>query len=101
MELGEPLPRAERGQWVGLVPLDSGHNGTLALDTAGSSFDTVLALYRGTWIVDLATVAESGGFAGELSSGLRLEVTAGTTYPWPSTGTAGSRRRATPSETCG
>jgi Bacterial Ig domain/PASTA domain len=80
VELGEPFHARSTGGASLWYTWTAPATGTLALDTAGSSFDTVLALYRGTSFSDLTTIAENDNFGGELSSALRLEVTAGTTY---------------------
>ena len=54
--------------------------GTLTVSTAGSGFDTVLALYTGTSLNALAAVASNDDYGGTLQSRITPTVTAGTTY---------------------
>lgn len=81
-EAGEPTHAGVAGghsiwwTWV------ASGNGTLALDTQGSGVDTLLAVYTGTEVSTLASLAANDNGAG-LSGGVSaigLTVSAGTTY---------------------
>ena len=50
------------------------------LTTAGSSFDTILAVYRGTSLTGLTAVAGNDDFGGALTSRVTFSAVAGTTY---------------------
>ena len=81
-ETGEPNPCAPIGKtvWYRLVP---GSSGTLTAATAGSGFDTVLALYRGSSLAALTSLACNDDVnydAGDLTSRVSASVTAGQTY---------------------
>ena len=54
--------------------------GRLALDTAGSNFDTTLAVYTGPDLLTLERVAENDDAAGTLTSSITLSPSAATTY---------------------
>jgi formylglycine-generating enzyme required for sulfatase activity/murein DD-endopeptidase MepM/ murein hydrolase activator NlpD len=59
------------------------------IDTFGSSFDTILTVWRGNELAKLVEVATGDDFGGELHSAVFPEVTAGVTYRiavygWPS-----------------
>jgi hypothetical protein len=95
-QAGEPahagVPATRSVWWSWTAPAD----GLLTLDTAGSSFDTVLAVYTGTAVGALVPVAannDSGAAGG--ASALTVAVTAGTTYRIvvdAATGTGGTAR---------
>ncbi len=55
-------------------------NGTWALDTAGSSFDTILAVYTGATVNALTVVASNDDARDDLSSRVTFTATSGTTY---------------------
>jgi len=56
-------------------------NGTLKVDTMGSSFDTVLSAYEGSCpAVDALTCDDDDPISGELTSRISFPVTAGTQY---------------------
>lgn len=75
---GEPLPCGSMGAtvWFSYTPVDSGF---LIVDTDGSSYDTVLAAYRGSPfpLTQLACDDDSGL---GLASLIAFPVTAGVTY---------------------
>ena len=54
--------------------------GRLALDTAGSNYDTTLAVYTGSDLLTLERVAENDDAAGTLTSSITLSPSAATTY---------------------
>ncbi len=54
-------------------------NGTLTINTATSSFDTLLALYTGDLVTSLTRIADNDDFGG-LQSQVSAPVTAGDTY---------------------
>lgn len=54
--------------------------GRLAVDTAGSGFDTLLAVYIGESLSSLVAVASGDDSAGALTSAARFPVAAGVTY---------------------
>jgi len=79
-ETGEPAHARSgpaRSMWFTYVP--SG-NGQVDLDTIGSNFDTVLAVYTGSTFVDLQTVASNDDAKGKFTSEVSFSATAGTTY---------------------
>jgi TolB protein len=55
-------------------------SGSLSLDTGGSSFDTLLAVYTGNTVSDLTEVAVNDDDSSDLTSGLVTDVNGGTTY---------------------
>lgn len=56
-------------------------NGTLAVTTQGSSFDTLLGVYTGTAVADLRVIGENDDTAsGQLWSTVTVTVAGGTTY---------------------
>jgi hypothetical protein len=54
--------------------------GTVSIDTAGSTFDTLLAVYTGTALGGLTQVAASDDAPGLATSALTFSAVAGTTY---------------------
>lgn len=68
--------------------------GTVSFSTAGSSFDTVLAVYTGSAIASLATVAANDDGGGSGTSALSFTAVAGTTYMLAVDGKAGARGTA-------
>ncbi|MBI4493220.1 MAG: IPT/TIG domain-containing protein [Chloroflexi bacterium] len=80
MEAGELSPSCasiSRTVWYRLAP---GSNGVLRATTAGSGFDTVLALYSGSSLATLIQLACDDDSGPGLTSSLSLAVTAGQTY---------------------
>jgi hypothetical protein len=79
-EIDEPLHagQASLGSvwWQWTAPSD----GRLQLDTLGSGFDTLLAVYTGTEVTNLTALASNDDGAETTTSRVRLPVTAGTTY---------------------
>jgi len=80
VEAGEPSHAGVTGGhsvwWQWTAP----SAGRLAVDTAGSRLDTLLAVYTGTPLSGAVPVAASDDVAGGTASALRFAVTAGTTY---------------------
>jgi hypothetical protein len=62
--------------WTWIAPT----NGTVILDTIGSSFDTLLAVYTGNSVSGLTLVAGDDNSGGNLRSRVVFTATAGTTY---------------------
>jgi outer membrane protein assembly factor BamB/subtilisin family serine protease len=80
-EAGEPLHAGVTGGaslwWTWTAPSSS----TVAFDTAGSGFDTVLALYTGSSLSALQSVASNDDASTSVTtSRVLINVTAGTTY---------------------
>jgi len=63
--------------WFAATPERSG---TLTASTAGSAFDTVLAIYTGASVSDLTMLECNDDAGGEKTSEVRIPATAGTTY---------------------
>ena len=63
--------------WYKFTPTDTG---TLTVDTSGSAFDTVLAAYSGTSLVNLTSVTFNDDYAGALTSSINFTAVQGTTY---------------------
>ena len=80
-ESGEPFHAgvpANRSVWWTWTPAASG---TYTVSTAGSDFDTVLAVYRGSAVDSLASVASNDDESSTIrTSWLRFSATAGVTY---------------------
>ncbi len=55
-------------------------NGMLTINTATSSFDTLLALYTGDLVASLTRIADNDDFGGTVQSQVSAPVTAGITY---------------------
>src|SRR5207244_362504 len=55
-------------------------NGTVALDTIGSSFDTLLAVYTGNSVSSLSLISSDDNGGGGLTSRAFFDATQGTTY---------------------
>jgi hypothetical protein len=71
---GDPGGRSVWYRWTAPT------NGTWALDTSGSSFDTTLAVYTGNAVNALTVVASNDDARPDRSSRLAFTATAGTTY---------------------
>ena len=54
--------------------------GNVTISTAGSEFDTVLAVYVGTSLTSLGTAINNDDFGGNLTSSVTFPATAGTVY---------------------
>lgn len=77
--------------WKWIAP----SNGFLAVDTSGSDFDTLLAVYRGTTLASLTSPASNDNRASDVEwSGLRLPVVSGETYAIAVDGKDGATGRA-------
>ncbi len=55
-------------------------NGSVMIDTIGSSFDTLLAVYTGTPVTNLTLVGNNDDSGGDVTSQVVFTATAGTTY---------------------
>ena len=55
-------------------------SGEVTMDTRGSTFDTLLAVYTGDLLSTLALVAENDDIEGQTTSRLSFQASAGTTY---------------------
>ena len=82
VESGEPSHAGQgpyRSVWWKLLPQA---DGTLNLDTHGSAFNTVLALYQGTTLDSLTAVAsnDNDGSSGNCSGLTNLTIASGQTY---------------------
>ena len=79
-ETGEPIhagiPTARSSVWWRFTPSASGQ---VTINTIGSNFDTVLAVYTGSSISSLTEVASNDDFSG-LQSQVSFQGTAGTSY---------------------
>jgi subtilisin family serine protease len=80
LESGEPPKAGNAGGksvwWTWQAPL----SGPVILNTAGSTFDTLLAAYTGSSIPALASVAENDNDGALLTSKIAFTATAGTAY---------------------
>ena len=80
LESGEPQhANKDAGQsvWISWQP---SVNGIATISLAGSSFDTLLAVYTGNSLSALTPIASDDDSAGYFSSAVRFNVTAGTRY---------------------
>ena len=80
LESGEPRPCGSIGAtvWYTWTPTTSG---TYTVDTSGSSYDTVLAIYTGSSLTGLTSRGCNDDIStSDLDSRLTLSFTAGTTY---------------------
>lgn len=55
-------------------------SGLATISTAGSNFDTTLAVYRGTSVSSLTPVGSNDDFGGTAQSRVTINVVAGTAY---------------------
>jgi len=79
-ENGEPAhatSAAAKSMWFEYTPAS---NGQFSIDTAGSSFDTVLAVYTGNALNALTLVAANDDIRSGLTSAVTFAATAGTRY---------------------
>src|SRR5215468_2668870 len=79
-ELGEPNHAGNPGGSSVWYSWTAPASGTLSFDTAGSTFDTVLAAYTGTSVGALTPLASNDDSGGSLTSRVSFAVAAGTTY---------------------
>jgi hypothetical protein len=80
-EAGEPAQAGNGGGASVWFTWTATANGTLTIDTVGSSFDTTLGVYTGTAVNALTTLASNDDIAsGNTASRVTLTATAGTTY---------------------
>jgi hypothetical protein len=79
-ELGEPNHAGNPGGASVWYSWTAPASGTLSFDTAGSTFDTVLAAYTGTSVGALTPLASNDDSGGNLTSRVLFAVAAGTTY---------------------
>lgn len=80
-ETGEPLPLGYASGKSTWAKFTRPTNGKLTLDTCGTTFDTLMAVYTGSAVDDLTPVAENDeGDCGYGPSKLSIDVVAGTTY---------------------
>lgn len=81
LEFGEPrhagVGTVAASIWWNWSPAVSGR---AIVDTAGSTFDTVLAVYRGNTMASLTPVASVDDVAGKTQGFVMIDVTAGVTY---------------------
>ncbi len=79
-EIGEPnhagMPGKRSIWWKWVAPA----TGTVAVNTIGSTFDTLLAIYQGAGLTALTTIAADDEAGGDGASSLTFNATAGTTY---------------------
>lgn len=89
-ESGEPIHAGNAGGssvWLSWTAPD---NGILRVATSGSTFDTLLAVYRGEAIADFSPLAEDDDGGGFFTSRIAANVIAGETYQLAIDGYAGS-----------
>ena len=79
-EAGEPDHAGDPGGRSVWYRWTAPSSGTWALDTAGSSFDTTLAVYTGSAVNALTPIASNDDARWDRSSRLTFAATAGTTY---------------------
>jgi hypothetical protein len=79
-EIGEPYHAGQPGGssvwWTWTAP----RNGVVTLDTIGSNFDTLLAVYTGTSVTALVEVASDDESGGNSTSRLTFSAITGTRY---------------------
>ncbi|MCX6873973.1 MAG: S8 family serine peptidase [Verrucomicrobia bacterium] len=79
-ETGEPAHAGDPGERSVWYRWTAPSSGTWALDTAGSSFDTTLAVYTGSAVNALTEVASNDDVREDRTSRLTFTATPGTTY---------------------
>jgi hypothetical protein len=90
IEPGEPLHAGKtsgRSVWIAWLPLESG---VATISLAGSSFDTLLAVYVGDKFGELTEVASDDDSGGSLASAVTFNAIAGTHYKIVVDGLAGA-----------
>jgi hypothetical protein len=79
VEQGEPRHAGSRGGASVWFSWTAPATGTAVFDTAGSSFDTILAVYTGSAVTKLTEVASNNNYRGTTAR-VSLAAVAGTTY---------------------
>jgi hypothetical protein len=79
-EPGEPNHAGNAGGASVWYNWTSPTNGSVTIDTIGSAFDTLLAVYTGTVVSNLTSVASDNGSAGGGASRVTFSATSGTVY---------------------
>src|SRR5438445_651645 len=79
-EPGEPLHAGERGTNSVWLTWTAPASGVATFSTAGSDFDTLLAVYAGTVVTNLTEVASDNDSGGFLTSQLKFYTTQGADY---------------------
>ncbi len=80
-EAGEPRHASRNGNHSGWISWTAPASGLLRLDTIGSSFDTLLAIYTGSSVSNLTVLAANDDINGDsVVSAVSLNVTNGLTY---------------------
>jgi|GEM_PF-4975447 len=90
---GEPLHDGRRGGKTVWITYHAPATGVLTLDTRGSAFDTLLAIYQGTDPKNLVPVASDDDGGGYYRSLLRCRVIGGLDYAVAIDGRAGATGR--------
>ena len=79
-EPGEPLHAGERGGKAVWYTWTAPFTGIVSMQTAGSTFDTLLAVYTGSVLSNLVAVASDEGSGGFYTSKLRFNAFQGIKY---------------------
>jgi len=79
-EVGEPNHAGNNGGASVWYKWTAPSSGSVTIDTVGSTFDTVLAVYTGTVVTNLTSIASDHGSAGNGASRTVFTATSGTTY---------------------
>jgi len=80
LEPGEPLHAGKPGGHSVWAKWTASFTGVASFNTAGSTFDTLLAVYQGTTVSNLTQVAAQDEGAGFHTSSVSFNATAGQTY---------------------
>lgn len=94
LQVAEPRHADRRGGHSIWIRWQANDTGTLKLSTAGSTFDTLLALYVGATLDTLKPIASDDDTNGDTTSSLQATVTNGTTYLIAIDGRAGASGQA-------
>ncbi len=79
-ELGEPKHANKIGGQSVWWEWNAPESGNVAIDTIGSNFDTILAVYTGNSVSGLIPVAANDDYGGTILSRVYFEVNEGTSY---------------------
>jgi hypothetical protein len=79
-ETGEPNHAGNSGGASVWYNWTAPASGSVTIDTIGSTFDTVLAVYTGSSVGSLTTIASDAGSPGNGASRVTFTATSGTTY---------------------
>lgn len=79
-ETGEPNHGGNTGGKSVWWTWTATQNGTVTIDTSGSSFDTLLGVYTGSSVGALTTIASNDDSGGGTTSSVTFSATSGTTY---------------------